>query len=158
VSSRAPATDLIAAVGFGLATLAAASLGGLATANAVEGWYRTLEKPSWNPPDATFGIVWTALYVMIAVAGWLAWRADGLPTVVPWAVQLVLNAGWAYVFFGLRRPGWALVEILVLLAAIVWTLVVAWRADRTAGLLLVPYLAWVAFAAVLNAAIVRLNP
>ena len=98
------------------------------------------------------------LYVLIAVAGWLAWRAGVGPAgMVAWGVQLLLNLAWTPLFFAADRYGWALVDILVLVVAILATIVVFARASRTAAWLLAPYLAWVAFAAALNAAIVALN-
>jgi translocator protein len=149
--------QLMAGSLFALATFAASGLGSIATSRGEE-WNEQLDKPFWYPPGATFGIVWSALYVAIAIAGWLAWRSGGgLRTTVPWLVQMGLNLGWSVVFFGLRRPGWALVEIVVLLAAIAWTIAAMWPVDRRAGALMVPYLAWVAFATALNTALVVLN-
>lgn len=123
-------------------------------------WYAQLAKPSWTPPSWLFGPVWTVLYVAIALAGWLVWRADkriGVPLAL-WIAQIVLNAAWSWLFFGLHRPGTALVEIVVLLALIVGFAVVAWPVSRTASMLFVPYAAWVGFATALNFAIWRLNP
>lgn len=146
-------------LGFGAVAAAVAALGSLATNRSVNSeWFQGLEKPWFYPPPAAFGVVWTLLYAAIAVAGWLAWRSGGGAPLVPWSLQLLLNLGWSLLFFGWRSPGWALAEIVLLLAAVSWTLMVFWRADRRAGLLLVPYLAWVGFAAVLNLAIVVLNP
>ena len=125
------------------------------------GWYAGLAKPTWNPPGWLFGPVWTVLYILMAVAVWRVWlhggwarqkRALGL-----FLLQWALNALWTPLFFGLHRPGWALAEILVLLAAILATMRTFWRVDRPAGLLLLPYAAWVAFASVLNLAIWRIN-
>lgn len=124
-------------------------------------WYRGLEKPAWHPPDWVFGPVWTVLYVLIAISGWLAWRARGIRGArVPmsiYGVQLVLNAIWPALFFGLQQPGLAFAAILLLLAAIVANCILFWRIQVTAGLLLLPYLAWVTFAAALNGAIWHLN-
>ena len=123
-------------------------------------WYLDLVKPAWTPPGWLFGPVWTALYVSIGVAAWLIWRHHGFRPVAAWwawATQLVLNAAWSWIFFGLRAPGWALVEILVLGGAILATIALFWRLRRAAGALLLPYLAWVAFATALNAAIWALN-
>ena len=141
--------------------LAVAAAGGAVTASSVGTWYAGLAKPSFNPPDWVFGPVWTALYLMMAVAGWRVWRRRGVSGVRPalgvWTLQLVLNLCWSLVFFGARLIGAALVEIAVLFAAIVATALLFWRIDRVAGALLVPYAAWVAFAALLNAALWRLN-
>lgn len=124
-------------------------------------WYAAMQKPDWNPPDAVFGPVWTALYVLMALAAWLVWRQPvsayrdiGLRW---WWVQLVLNAGWSAVFFGLHRPGWALAEIALLWLAILITLIYFWHAQRIASFLMMPYLAWVSFAGVLNFTLWRLN-
>lgn len=121
-------------------------------------WYAALEKPFFNPPDWVFGPVWTVLYVMIGVAGWRIWsemRTGGAMTA--WWLQLGLNFLWSPVFFTLNSPGAALLVILALLGAILAFVALAWNRDRIAALLFLPYLAWVAFATVLNAAIVALN-
>lgn len=123
-------------------------------------WYAELEKPSWNPPAWIFGPVWTFLYAAMAVAGWLVWRADHpdrRAALALWALQLVLNALWSWIFFGLYRPGLAAIEIAMLWGAILATAVLFWRIRPLGGALLVPYLAWVSFAAVLNVALWWLN-
>jgi translocator protein len=125
------------------------------------GWYAGLKKPSFNPPDAVFGPVWTALYTMMGVAAWLVWRRAGCRA-ARWALtlfvgQLALNAAWSWLFFGLHRPGLAFAEIVVLWLAIAATLVAFWRWQWQAGALMAPYLAWVGFAAVLNFSLWRLN-
>ena len=153
--------DLLGLGAFLAATLMVAAVGGLATGSSVGDWYRTLEKPWFNPPDAVFGPVWTVLYVLIALAGWRVWRR--LPTVGGhsalglWGVQLALNLLWTVLFFGLRRPSWALLEIVALWVVILVTIRMFWRLERAAGLLLVPYLLWVGYAAVLNLAVWWLN-
>lgn len=140
------------------ASFAAAALGGVTTAGSVRDWYPTIAKPSWNPPSWIFGPVWTALYAMIAVAAWLVWRRVGWGGALVWfALQLALNATWSPVFFGLHRIGLALVNIILLWVAIAGTTVAFWRVVPVAGILFVPYLAWVSFAAALNFAIWRLN-
>lgn len=124
-------------------------------------WYAALAKPSWNPPSWVFGPVWTLLYAMMAVAAWLVWRQAGwraaAPALAVFALQLVLNALWSWIFFGLHAPGWALLEILALWLAILATIVLFARVRPLAAWLLVPYLAWVSFAAVLNFTLWRLN-
>jgi tryptophan-rich sensory protein len=139
------------------ACFAAAGLGSIATTSSIPTWYADLAKPAWTPPDWIFGPVWTLLYSMMAIAAWLVWRRTGLAGAkLPlglFAVQLVLNTLWSILFFGLRSPGGAMIEIVLLWAAILATLIAFWRRSRLAGGLLVPYLAWVSFAAVLNAAI-----
>jgi len=139
---------------------AVSALGGWATSASVTTWYPTLAKPAFNPPDWVFAPVWSALYLMIAVAGWRAWRRGGgeaRRALTVYAVQLALNLSWSFVFFGARLVGPALLVSAALLAAIVANAALFWRLDRLAGALLVPYAAWVAFAAVLNAALWRLN-
>jgi tryptophan-rich sensory protein len=151
----------LAAVVIFLATFAVAGLGGWATSASVGTWYQTISKPSWTPPDWIFGPVWTALYALMALAAFLVWRTGDWPTIpLPlclYAVQLALNLAWSLIFFGLRSPGLAAIEIIVLWVAIGATLMSFWRRSRLAGLMLAPYWAWVTFAAVLNIAIWRLN-
>ena len=123
-----------------------------------DGWYVALDKPRWNPPSWVFAPVWTTLYVLMGVAAWLAWREVGLGVALaPFAVQLVLNAAWTWLFFGLRRPGLALADLVVLWLAVAVTLVAFWSVRPLAGALLVPYLAWVTFAGALNASLWRRN-
>ncbi len=153
--------DLLAGAGFLGLCLAVSAVGGLATASSVGSWYQTLEKPPFNPPDWVFGPVWTTLYLMMAVAGWRVWRVAGFnaarPAFLAYAVQLALNLAWSVIFFGLQMPGLAFLELGGLLVAIVVTAILFHRHDRIAGLLFVPYAAWVTFAGILNGAIWRLN-
>lgn len=124
------------------------------------GWYRQLRKPSWSPPPWVFGPVWTLLYTLMGIAAWLVasgGRAGRGPALAAFGLQLALNAAWTPIFFGLRRPALALAEIAFTLAAVTATVVLFLRQRTPAGLLLLPYLAWTAFAAVLNAAIWRRN-
>lgn len=141
-------------------------LGGVAAAAAFGAafepgaWYAGLRKPPLTPPDAVFPPVWTALYAAIAVAGWLVWRRRRPGEFAPlalWGAQLVLNALWSLLFFGLERPGLALLEIALLLALVVATTAAFLRVRPLAGALFAPYAAWVAFAAYLNAGIWLLN-
>jgi tryptophan-rich sensory protein len=122
-------------------------------------WYASLNKPGWNPPSWVFGPVWTALYLMMAGSAWLVWRRDGWRRPL-WLyfTQLALNAAWTPVFFGAREIGWALVLIVVLWLAILVTLLSFLRVSRVAGGMLLPYLAWVSFAAFLNFTLWRMNP
>jgi translocator protein len=115
-------------------------------------WYSQLQKPVWNPPDWVFGPVWTLLYIAIAAAGWLVWRATRRlePALQLWGLQLIANGLWSWLFFGLHRPGLALVDIAVLFGLIVSFIVTARRYSVAASWLFVPYAAWVAFAAALN--------
>lgn len=122
-------------------------------------WYRDLNKPPWQPPDWLFGPVWLVLYISIAVAGWLVWRSGGdvgLPLTL-YGLHLVLNALWSVLFFGLQRPAWALVEVGALWLSLVAVIVSFHPLSVTAAYLLLPYLAWATFAAVLNYSIVRRN-
>ncbi len=124
-------------------------------------WYERLRKPSWNPPNRLFGPVWTILYLMIAVAGWLIWRqagfaGAGLP-MAAYASQLILNAAWTPLFFGLHRPGLGFADIALVWVSIIATIVLFYPIHAAAALLLVPYLTWVTFAAALNFSIWRQN-
>lgn len=135
---------------------------GWATAQGVRGWYPTLVKPPFNPPAWVFGPVWTTLYILMGVAFFLVWRKkDELPlarlAMVAWGVQLLLNFLWSFFFFWAQAPGWAFLEILLLLGALIWTVVLFFRVSRPAGWLMTPYLLWVSFASVLNVAIWILN-
>jgi tryptophan-rich sensory protein len=140
---------------FVLLCAAAAATGALFPPGA---WYASLARPAWTPPDALFPLVWTPLYVAIAVAGWRLWRRCGLEApVIAWGAQLLLNALWSWIFFGLHRTGLALLELCVLAGAIALTIRLAVRVDRVAAALLAPYLLWVAFAGALNFEIWKLN-
>ena len=147
--------------GFLLVTFAAAGVGGLFTSPGVRDWYPSLAKPIWNPPAWLFGPVWTALYICIAIAGFLVWRRTGFSgakgTLTLFAMQLVLNAAWSWVFFGLHQPGWAFGEIVLLWVSILATMLAMFRVSPWSGVLFVPYLAWVTFAAVLNFTLWRMN-
>jgi len=141
--------------------LGAGGLGAIATTPEIDGWYKTIAKPPWNPPDYVFGPVWTTLYVMMAIAAWLVWKPAGFQAakgpLMLFAVQLVLNVAWSWIFFGLHQPGRAFAEIMILWLAIAATMKSFFRRSPVAGSLLVPYLAWVSFAMTLNFAIWRLN-
>lgn len=143
---------------FGLAAAGAALLGGLGVAGTAAE-YQSLSQPSWAPPSWLFGPVWTVLYVMIAVAGWLVWRRTGswTPALTAYAIQLVLNAIWTPIFFGFGQYGLALADIVAMWIAIGVTVVLFWRISRPAALLLLPYWAWVSFATALNAWIWNAN-
>jgi len=148
---------MIALVGF-VALVAAAAVS--AAQFQPGAWYAALAKPAWTPPSWLFAPVWTALYLAIAVAGWLVWRRSPRrpnPALLLWIAQLGLNAAWSWLFFGLHRPDLAFVDILALLAAIGAFMLIARRLSRAAAGLFVPYALWVAFAAALNFAVWRLN-
>jgi benzodiazapine receptor len=123
-------------------------------------WYRSLNRPTWSPPSWVFAPVWTALYALMGVAAWLVagGRRDGRRgALAAFGTQLVLNAMWTPIFFGLRRPGLALVEIGATFVAVAATTALFLRQRLVAGVLLLPYLAWVGFATLLNAEIWRRN-
>jgi translocator protein len=132
-------------------------IGGLAT-SADTPWFAALRKPSWNPPAWVFAPVWTTLYVLMGVAAWRVWRGRDRGTAL-WlfGVQLALNFAWSFIFFSAREIDLAFVEIVVLWAFIAATIVAFSRHDRGAAWLMIPYFAWVSFAAALNGTIARMN-
>jgi tryptophan-rich sensory protein len=165
--ARTPAGGVARALGSAAVVampLAVGLVGAAWTAEAIPGWYRQLAKPSWIPPDAVFGPVWTALYVSMGIALLDVIRTRGRGSdgvglaVVLFGLQLGLNLAWSWLFFARRNPEAALVEIALLHLAITATILAFGRIRPRAALLLLPYLAWVSFAAVLNAEVVRLNP
>jgi translocator protein len=141
---------------------AAGEIGAFLSREGLQEWYPKLQKPSFNPPDWVFGPTWTLLYALMGTSLWLEeeWGEDGAAkrtSRVFFGAQLLLNVLWTYVFFGRRAPGWAFVEVLVLLAAIASTVASFSKVSRTAAVLLVPYLLWTGFASVLNFSVWRLN-
>jgi len=133
-----------------------------ATMTDIGPWYQGLAKPSWQPPDWLFGPAWTLIFSLAAISAATAWRdAPDQPSrewmVGLFAINGVLNILWSALFFRLRRPDWALIEVVLLWLSVLALILVLWRYSRLAAWLLVPYLAWVTFAAVLNLAVVRLN-
>ena len=148
-------------VGFLAGCLATAGLGATWTSTSLDTWYAMLEKPSWNPPNWVFGPVWTCLYFAMAIAAWLVWREKGtggarMPLLL-FMGQLLLNAAWSFLFFGLRHPGLALVDVVLLWLSILATLLAFGKVSTAAAALLAPYLAWVSFATVLNWTLWRMN-
>ncbi|HSB08359.1 MAG TPA: TspO/MBR family protein [Blastocatellia bacterium] len=141
--------------------LAVAAIGSALTLPSIGTWYASLNKPSWNPPNWVFGPVWSTLYLSMAVAVWLVWRnrgfSVGLVPLTLFAVQLVLNCAWSGLFFGLRQPWWAFAEIVLLWCAILSTIISFARVSSVASVILLPYLAWVTFAAVLNFTVAKMN-
>ena len=140
-----------------VAMLAASAL----TRPGLQGWYAALSKPPWTPPPWLFGPVWVCLYAMMGVAADLVWRkrhatATRLPLLL-FSAQLLFNVAWAAIFFALRMPGAAFIDIAFLWCLILATLIMFWRRVPASGVLMLPYLAWVAFASVLNFAIWRMN-
>ena len=144
-------------------------IGSVFTISVIPTWYVGLVKPALNPPSWVFGPVWTALYFLMGISLFLVWKQhsnilDNVRMLRMWKigitaffVQLFLNAIWSIIFFGLQNPGWALVDIVFLWLAIVWTMVVFYKISRPAAYLLVPYLLWVSFASYLNYSIWMLN-
>lgn len=146
---------VVVLVVFFAVTFAAAGIGSRFLPGA---WYAGLVKPSWNPPNWIFAPVWSVLYVMIAIAGALAFNEDRRSAAnIAWALQIVLNCLWSYLFFGLHRPGLAAIDIVALWCSIGTFVMLARRDSPAASLLFLPYWAWVTFASALNFAIVALN-
>ncbi len=158
MTDHSTTTRLAALAGFLVVTFAVAFFGTQFTPGA---WYDILVKPSWTPPGWIFPPVWTTLYAAMAFAAWLVWRntpaAMASPALIAFAVQLVFNGLWSWLFFGEHRIGLALIDIILLLAAIVITTVLFFRRHKLAGWLMVPYIAWVTFATALNFRIWTLN-
>ncbi|MDD5026120.1 MAG: tryptophan-rich sensory protein [Candidatus Peribacteraceae bacterium] len=140
---------------------AAGILGSVFTYSGVKSWYPTLMKPTWNPPSWIFGPVWTTLYALMGIAASLVWNLRDRPgaklALWVYGTQLALNAIWSILFFGLKNPGLAFAEIIPLLALIILTTVLFWRINAWAGILLLPYVAWVSFATYLNYTLWQLN-
>ena len=144
-----------------LVTASAALIGGTASVRAAD-FYRQLAKPPWAPPAQIFGPVWSLLYFLMAIAAWLVVRSRGWPHARPaislYIIQLGFNALWTWIFFRWRLGGIALLEILILWTLVVLTVATFWRTRQLAGMLLLPYLAWVTFAAALTYEVWRRNP
>lgn len=135
---------------------------GFFTVTGVESWYQTIQKPSWNPPNWIFGPVWTTLYVMMGIALFIIWKSDAAENLkrnalIVFGIQLILNFFWSFIFFNQQSPGWAFAEIAVLWLAIFATIILFAKINKTAAWLLVPYISWVSFAAILNYTIWKLN-
>lgn len=161
--AKATSRSLLALGVFGVATAGAALYGARYSRNGNrDPWYRELDKPGFTPPDHIFPVVWTPLYAMIAWSGWRIWSAapsrNRNAALRLWISQLAANARWSKLFFGKHRPQLALVDILALEETIIAYIGAARKVDRAAASAFVPYAAWVAFATVLNAEIVRRNP
>jgi benzodiazapine receptor len=147
---------------FGILVFLTSFIGSQFTFSSLGSWYASINKPSWNPPSWVFGPVWTLLYIFIAISGWLVWRARHRTAVgvhlTLYGIQLVLNALWSVIFFGMQNPSLASTEIAVLWLIIGAYTLLVWRIQRTAALLFLPYWAWVTFAAALTFTIASLNP
>jgi benzodiazapine receptor len=162
-SSNGHSRSLLALAGFGLITAAAAAYGARHRRKGHnDAWYRQLDKPRFTPPDEVFPIVWTSLYALMAWSGWRIWSAtpsrERRRALRLWLWQLGANARWSKIFFSDRRPTLALADVIALEGMIVSYITAARRIDRAAANAFIPYAAWVAFAAVLNEEIARLNP
>ena len=157
--SRSLSSQLIGLVVWLLASFAAGAVGAVASVDAAS-FYAQLSKPSWAPPASVFGPVWSVLYALMGIAAWLVWRSPGRNGMALglFGAQLAVNALWSWMFFAWHRGALASVEVVVLVALIVATLVAFWRISRFAALLLVPYLGWVSFASVLTWTLWRSNP
>jgi tryptophan-rich sensory protein len=160
--TRSASKSYLALAVFGLATAGAAIYGSRHTKNGMGEWYAALDRPSFTPPPAVFPVVWTSLYATMA---WSAWRIYDAPpspdrtrALKLWFSQLASNARWSKLFFGKHRPDLALADSIGLAGLIASYISAASRVDKTAARALIPYLAWVGFATVLNAEIVRRNP
>lgn len=162
LSRNSPPAQALALVGWLALTGAAAALGGIASADA-PAFYAQLSKPGWAPPAAVFGPVWTALYLLMAVSAWLVWRERDAHGGARGALgfylgQLVANALWSWLFFHWHQGALACLDILLLLALLAVTTLAFWRVSRLAAVLLLPYLAWVGFAAALTGVVWQRNP
>ena len=153
--------DLFGLFVFVALCLLVSAAGGMVTATSVDTWYQALAKPSFNPPDWVFAPVWTTLYFLMGVSGWRIWRRRASRAtrgaLALFGLQLFLNFAWSAMFFGFQRIDLALIDIVILFVAIVANMILFWRIERLATLLLVPYAAWVVFAIVLNVSIWLLN-
>lgn len=153
--------QIIGLLGWLLLSFAAAAIGSIASIQAAA-FYRQLAQPSWAPPSSVFGPVWSLLYALMGIAAWLVWREGGWRrqrgALGLFVLQLAVNALWSWLFFGWRQGAWAFADIVLLWLLIAATVVAFRRARSLAGALLLPYLAWVSFAAALNFAVWQLNP
>ena len=142
--------------------VAVGATAGFFTATGIDSWYQTINKPSWNPPSWIFAPVWTTLYVMMGIALYLVWKSDSSDilkktAISLFAVQLILNFFWSFIFFNQQQPGWALAEIIAMWIFILLTIFAFAQVSKPAAWLLVPYISWVSFATVLNYTIWQLN-
>jgi benzodiazapine receptor len=153
--------QILGLIGWLVVSFAASAIGALASIQA-KSFYGELVQPSWAPPASVFGPVWTLLYAMMAIAAWLVWRSGGFRNnriaLSLFGIQLALNALWSWLFFAWHLGAWAFADILVLWIFIAATVITFWCVRPLAGALLIPYLLWVSFAAVLNYFMWQLNP
>lgn len=136
-------------------------ISGFATVTGVDSWYSTINKPSFNPPNWIFGPVWTFLYILMGVSLYLIWKSPASDAkniaLYVFAIQLLLNFAWSFLFFYFQRPGLALIEIFLLWATILFMIITYYKIDRIAAYIQIPYLLWVSFASLLNGAVWVLN-
>lgn len=138
------------------------AVSGFFTSESVQGWFTTIQKPSFNPPNWIFAPVWTTLYILMGIACFLVWKSKNetaakRTAIIFYSVQLTLNFFWSIIFFGAHEPGWALIDIIALLVMILLTAIWFERISVAAAWLMVPYICWVSFATVLNYYIWKLN-
>ena len=161
MASQSKQGQVLGLIGWLLVCFAASAVGAVASVQATS-FYSQLAQPGWAPPPYVFGPVWTVLYVLMAIAAWLVWRSGGFRdnrvALTLFLIQLAPNAVWSWLFFAWHRGALALADIVLLWVLVVATLAAFWRARPLAGVLLIPYLLWVSFAAVLNYAVWQLNP
>jgi len=161
MSQRSTLAQTIGLIGWLAVTFAAAAVGAVASIDAAS-FYMQLVKPAWAPPASVFGPVWSVLYLLMGIAAWLVWREQGAKglagALALFLVQLAANALWSWLFFAWRKGAFAFAEVFFLLALIVATVAAFWRIRPLSSVLLVPYLAWVCFAAALTWAVWQSNP
>jgi tryptophan-rich sensory protein len=143
--------------------LGVGTIAGLFTTSEINGWFQTINKPSWQPPNWVFGPVWTVLYVMMGIAFYLVWKKEAPKgskrmAITLWIIQLVFNFFWSFIFFKKHQLDWALGEILILWFFILLTILYFARISKLAAWLMVPYICWVSFASLLTFTIYELNP
>jgi benzodiazapine receptor len=153
---------LTALAAFVALNFSAAGIASAFTARSVRTWYPSLRKPPGNPPASYFGPAWALIYFLMTIAAWNVWRVgdgwtDASAAITVFLIQLALNAAWSVIFFGLRSPGLALIEIVLLWASILASIILFWGISTFSAALLMPYLAWITYATYLNAGIWRLN-
>jgi tryptophan-rich sensory protein len=159
-TSRRPTAEALALVGWIALSLSAGLVGQWLGGGMPDPWYQQLNKPPFTPPGWVFAPVWSTLFVLMGIAAWLVWRTNRSGrrlALALFCVQLIPNAAWSGLFFGLHRPGLALIDLGLLVILLAWTIGAFWRIRRLAAGLLGPYLAWCLFAALLNASIWRMN-
>lgn len=135
-------------------------IGAIFTTPAISGWYKSLQKPFFNPPNWIFSPVWIFLFLLMGISLYLVWDRgvrENKKAIIIFGVQLVLNIFWSIIFFGLKSPGFAFLEIIILWLAILTTIISFYKVSKTAGLLLIPYILWVSFALILNFFLWQLN-